>query len=146
MRLLIILLSLFFISNTNAQCRGFAKEYCKKLLGNYVATGESNTSELKPGEKHQFMATFYKGQHYRIAVCSDESLGNIQFTIRNAKRQLYFDNHGEAIKNFDFRVSTTQQLIISLIVPKSSTNSSENDTKEKEEISGCVSAITGFRL
>ena len=146
MRLLIILFSLFFISNTNAQCRGFAKEYCKKLLGNYVATGESNTSELKPGEKHQFMATFYKGQHYRIAVCSDESLGNIQFTIRNAKRQLYFDNHGEAIKNFDFRVSTTQQLIISLIVPKSSANSVENDAKEKEEISGCVSAITGFRL
>ena len=146
MRLLIILFSLFFISNTNAQCRGFAKEYCKKLLGNYVATGESNTSELKPGEKHQFMATFYKGQHYRIAVCSDESLGNIQFTIRNAKRQLYFDNHGEEIQNFDFRVSTTQQLIISLIVPKSSSNSSENDTKEKEEISGCVSAITGFRL
>ena len=33
-----------------------------------------------------------------------------------------------------------------MIVPKSSTNSSENDTKEKEEISGCVSAITGFRL
>ena len=146
MRLLIILFSLFFISNTNAQCRGFAKEYCKKLLGNYVTSGESNTSELKPGEKHQFMATFYKGQHYRIAVCSDESLGNIQFTIRNAKRQLYFDNHGEAIKNFDFRVSTTQQLIISLIVPKSPTNSSEDDTNEKEEISGCVSAITGFRL
>ena len=146
MRLLIILFSLFFISNTNAQCRGFAKEHCKKLLGNYVTSGESNTSELKPGEKHQFMATFYKGQHYRIAVCSDESLGNIQFTIRNAKRQLYFDNHGEAIKNFDFRVSTTQQLIISLIVPKLSTNSSEDDTKEKEEISGCVSAITGFRL
>ena len=146
MRLLIILFSLFFISNTNAQCRGFAKEYCKKLLGNYVATGESNTSELKPGEKHQFMATFFKGQHYRIAVCSDESLSNIQFTIRNAKRQLYFDNHGEAIKNFDFRVSTTQQLIISLIVPKSPTNSSEDDTNEKEEISGCVSAITGFKL
>ena len=80
------------------------KNIVKRLLGNYVATGESNTSELKPGEKHQFMATFYKGQHYRIAVCSDESLGNIQFTIRNAKRQLYFDNHGEAIKNFDFRV------------------------------------------
>ena len=41
MRLLIIFISLFFISNTNAQCRGFAKEYCKKILGNYVATGES---------------------------------------------------------------------------------------------------------
>ena len=89
---------------------------------------------------------FYKGQHYRIAVCADESLGNIQFTIRNAKRQLYFDNHGEEIKNFDFRVSTTQQLIISLIIPKSFANSNEGEAEEKEEISGCVSAITGFRL
>ena len=37
------------------------------------------------------MATFYKGQHYRIAICSDESLGKMQFTIRNAKRVLVLD-------------------------------------------------------
>ncbi len=146
MKYLLILLSTLFFSNTNAQCRSFAKENCKQLLGNYIATGETNTSELKPGEKHQFMATFYKGQHYRVAICSDEALGNIQFTIRNAKRQLYFDNHGETITNFDFRVATTQQLIISLIAPEISIEEDENNQNKKEEISGCVSAITGFRL
>ena len=86
MRYLLIVFACMFIFQANGQCRGFCKTNCKESLGGYVSTGETNTSELKPGEKHQFMATFYKGQHYRIAICSDESLGNMQFTIRNAKK------------------------------------------------------------
>ena len=74
------------------------------------------------------------------------SKNNISFILHEPQLSENIGACARAIKNFDFRVSTTQQLIISLIVPKSSTNSSENDTKEKEEISGCVSAITGFRL
>lgn len=146
MRYLLIVAACMFIFQANGQCRGFAKTNCKESLGGYVSTGETNTSELKPGEKHQFMATFYKGQHYRIAICSDESLGNMQFTIRNAKRQLYFDNHGEKISSFDFKVASTQQLIISLIAPENNAATEENTEESKEEISGCVSAITGFRL
>ena len=92
------------------------------------------------------MATFYKGQHYRIAICSDESLGNMHFTIRNAKRQICCDNHGEEISSFDFKVASTQQLIISLIAPENNSTTEENADESKEEISGCVSAITGFRL
>lgn len=146
MRYLLIVAACMFIFQANGQCRGFAKANCKEALGGYVSTGETNTSELKPGEKHQFMATFYKGQHYRIAICSDESLGNMHFTIRNAKRQLYFDNHGEEISSFDFKVASTQQLIISLIAPENNSTTEENADESKEEISGCVSAITGFRL
>ena len=130
----------------SAQCRGFAKENCKSQLENYIPTGETANAELSPGDRYQFISTFYKGQSYRIVTCADETLGNIQFTIRNAKRQLYFDNHGEEISSFDFKVASTQQLIISLIAPENNSATEENNEESKEEISGCVSAITGFRL
>ena len=41
------------------------------------------------------------------------------------------------------KVSTTQQLIISLIVPES--NLSE-ELNEPEQVYGCVSAVVGFRF
>jgi len=135
--LLIPLLALSF--SLSAQCRKFAKENCKESLQNYIPSGQSNTAELKPGERYQFMVTFYKGQHYRVVTCSDPKLGNLQFTIRNAKRQLYYDNEGNENRTFDFKVASTQQLVISLLIPKSAEANSD-------ELMGCVSAIVGFRL
>ena len=96
-----------------------------------------------PGKKQQCITTFYKNQDYRISICSDSTLGNIHMTIRNSKRQLLYDNHSNGNNSFDFKVSTTQQLIISLIVPES--NLSE-ELNEPEQVYGCVSAVVGFRF
>lgn len=134
----------------SAQCRGFAKENCKSQLENYIPTGETANAELSPGDRYQFISTFYKGQSYRVVTCADETLGNIQFTIRNAKRQLYYDNHGDENRVFDFRVAATQQLIVSIVIPESKeekTEAKEESKKNKESIvEGCVSAMIGFRL
>ena len=50
---------------------------------------------------------------------------HIQFTIRNAKRQLYYDNHGDENRVFDFRVAATQQLIVSIVIPESKKEETE---------------------
>jgi hypothetical protein len=133
---------LIFSFTLSAQCRGFSKENCKELLGSYVPTGENNNVKLSPGDRYQFISTFYEGQSYRIATCADTSLGNIQFTIRNSKRHLYYDNHGNDNRSFDFQVAATQQLVVSVIIPE---NINE-EANSKKDIEGCVSALIGFKL
>ena len=64
-------------------------------------------------------------------------------TIRHSKRQLLYDNHSNGNNSFDFKVSATQQLIISLIVPEKNLTDDLNDS---EEVFGCVSAVVGFRF
>ena len=122
----------------SAQCRGFSKNNCKGMLGNYIPTGETNNVKLSPGDRYQFISTFYEGQNYRIVTCADTSLGDIQFTIRNSKRHLYYDNHGNENRSFDFKVASTQQLVLSVIIPEKSS--------ENKDIEGCVSALIGFKL
>jgi len=142
MKYLFGLAILVFSFNINAQCRSFNKENCKDLLGKYVPTGENNSVKLSPGDRYQFISTFYEGQSYRIATCADTSLGNIQFTIRNSKRHLYYDNNGNDIRSFDFKVAATQQLIVSVIIPEKLNQISSS----KKDDEGCVSALIGFKL
>jgi hypothetical protein len=142
MKYVLSLTLLIFTLTLSAQCRGFSKDNCLDLLGKYVPTGENNNVKLSPGDRYQFISTFYEGQSYRVVTCSDTLLGDIQFTIRNSKRHLYYDNHGGENRTFDFKVAATQQLIVSVIIPE---KSSENtDSKKNDE--GCVSALIGFKL
>ena len=142
MKYLLSLSLLFFSFNFSAQCKGIAKE-CKKNLGDgYMPTGQSSNTELVPGKKYQFVATFYSGQNYRIFACSDSSLGDLQLTIRNTQRQLFYDNHGDGSTLFDFKVSSTQQLIITLRAPE---NKAINEDLNNDETKGCVAALVGYR-
>jgi|TARA_B100000902_G_C26923896_1_gene723045 hypothetical protein len=142
MKYLLSLSLLFFSFNFSAQCKGIAKE-CKKNLGDgYMPTGQSSNTELVPGKKYQFVATFYSGQNYRIFACSDSSLGDLQLTIRNTRRQLFYDNHGDGSTLFDFKVSSTQQLIITLRAPE---NKAINEDLNSDETIGCVAALVGYR-
>ena len=142
MKYLLSLSLLFFSFNFSAQCKGIAKE-CKKNLGDgFMPTGQSSNTELVPGKKYQFVATFYSGQNYRIFACSDSSLGDLQLTIRNTRRQLFYDNHGDGSTLFDFKVSSTQQLIITLRAPE---NKAINEDLNNDETKGCVAALVGYR-
>ena len=107
-----------------------------------MPTGQSSNTELVPGKKYQFVATFYSGQNYRIFACSDSSLGDLQLTIRNTRRQLFYDKHGDGSTLFDFEVSSTQQLIITLRAPESK---AINEDLNNDETQGCVAALVGYR-
>ena len=127
----------------NAQCKSLSKQCTKDIGEGYLSSGQDISFVMLPRKKLQCITTFYEKQDYRISICSDSTLGNIHMTIRNSKRQLLYDNHSNGNNSFDFHVSTTQQLIISLIVPES--NFSE-ELNEPEQVYGCVSAVVGFRF
>ena len=143
MRYIFFLSFAIFCLNFSAQCKSFSKQ-CNKTIGEgYMHTGQVSGSELSPGEKHQFLATFYENQDYRISTCSDSTMGNLHLTVRNTRRQLLYDNHSDGSVFFDFKVSATQQLIISLIASENNLNDTIN---EPVELKGCVSAVVGFRF
>ena len=103
-----------------------------------MPTGQSANKELLPGERYQYITTFYSGQSYRVSACSDSILGDLQLTIRNTKRQLFYDNNGNESKTFDFKVGTTQQLIITLKAPE--------NNNSLEDVKGCVATLIGVKL
>ena len=121
-----------------AQCKGFAKSCKKELSKSFMPTGQSANKEIAPGEKYQYITTFYDGQSYRVNACSDSILGDLQLTIRNTRRQLFYDNNGNGSKTFDFKVGSTQQLIITLKAPENNNSS--------EDVKGCVAALIGIKL
>lgn len=121
-----------------AQCKGFAKSCKKELIKTFMPTGQSANKELLPGERYQYITTFYSGQSYRVNACSDSILGNLQLTIRNTRRQLFYDNNGSESKTFDFKVGTTQQLIITLKAPE--------NNNSLEDVKGCVATLIGVKL
>ncbi len=122
-----------------AQCNGYSKQTCLPKLNNYIHTGQLNSTKISPGEKVEFMMTFYQGQEYRIIVCAEETLENIVFKVRDTKRRLIYESSGESGLSFNFKVASTQQLIITLIVP-------ETIDKEKNDTKGCISTIVGFKF
>ncbi len=129
-----------FLSNINySQCRGYSKNECLPKLDKYIHTGQLNANKLAQGEKSEFMLTFYAGQEYKIIVCAEDVFDNIVFKIRDVKRRLIYDNLGDGSLSFNFKVASTQQLIISLKVP-------ESDSEDSKKIEGCVSAIIGFKF
>jgi hypothetical protein len=128
------------ISNINySQCRGYSKNECIPKLDKYIHTGQLNAVKLSPGEKSEIMLTFYAGQEYKIIVCAEEVFDNIIFKIRDSKRRLIYDNLGDGSLSFNFKVASTQQLIISFKVP-------ESESEGADEVEGCVSAIIGFKF
>lgn len=134
---------LIFSLTFNAQCKSLSKQCAKNIGEGYLLSGQDISFVLSPGKKQQCITTFYENQDYRISICSDSTLGNIHMTIRNSKRQLLYDNHSNGNNSFDFKVSATQQLIISLIAPE---NNLTDELNQPVDVFGCVSAIVGFRF
>lgn len=127
--------SIPFVSN--AQCKGFTKKKCIPELGEYVFNGQLNTAVLTRGEEAELMLSFYSGQKYRMYVCSEEQLGDVEYEIMDIDRNIIYKSKDKENKLFDFKVPSTQQLILHVIVPG-------EGTKHSLEFQGCVSILVGF--
>jgi len=135
--------ALILISSASyGQCRSYAKNGCKPQLEPFVHDGIYNATELSEGESAELYKTFYSNQEYRIAICG-EGLSNIRFTIMDADRnELFTNNDGKGSKKYetvwDFKLESSQQLIISIEVPTDDMNLSDTMTR------GCVAVLIGF--
>jgi len=136
---LILLISLFAISSGFSQCKGFTKKECVPQIKPFTYNGQLNMAVLNPGDVAELVVTFYKGQDYRLFVCSQENLGKIEFKLLDSERNTLFYNKDHDFVNYwDFHSNATQQLIVQVRVPQ-----------VEEEVavaaSGCVSILIGFK-
>ena len=123
----------------NAQCKGFAKKLCKIELTGYIHDGNYDAAILTEGEEAELYKTFFAGQNYRIAVCSGETLPQIEFQIIDSYKNVLFDNKANNMAGtWDFSPEASQQLKILVRVPVDAENADYPD-------SGCVAIMFGFR-
>ena len=135
--ILTVLTTIPFI--TNAQCKSFAKKVCKVELAPYIHDGNYNAAILTEGEDAELYKTFYAGQNYRIYICSTETLPDIEFQVLDVNRNVIYDNRKKDYsKIWDFKLESSQQLIISLRVKNS-------ESESEELVSGCVAIMFGIK-
>lgn len=138
----LLLFTLFFMpamNEVNAQCKSYAKRQCRPVLSPYVHDGKVNNAVLVPGDKAELLLTFYSGINYRMMVCAMPVLGEVSYKILDSDRNVIFESKKNPDKKyFDFKVGSTQQLIVEIIIP---------EAKSKQDIvpEGCVAVLIGTK-
>lgn len=136
--LLLIILLISITGFTYGQsCRTYAKKECRPAMAPYIHNGQLNTAILFPGDKADILLTFYSGQKYRILVCAQAQLKGFSFRILDIDRNEIFNSKAKNANMFDFKVASTQQLIVEVTVP-------ESKAANGIESQGCVSIMVGF--
>ena len=123
---------------SNAQCKSFSKNVCKKELTPYVHDGIYNATVLSEGETVELFKTFYSGQEYRLAVCGDKDLPPVEFQVLDQDKNVLYDNKDDNYAHtWDFTLESSQMLVISIQVQTS-------DKLSDKIAEGCVSVLVGF--
>jgi hypothetical protein len=128
--------------NTHAQCKAFAKKVCLPELGNYTHDGNYHAAILVEGEEAELYKTFYSDMEYRVAICGEESLPDIEFIVLDASKNVLFSNKdkdGKFTRTYDFKLQASQQLKLIVKVP------TVNQAGESP-LSGCVAIMFGFKV
>lgn len=136
---LFVIIAAFTATESNAQCKGFAKKICKLELIPYIHDGNYHAAILTEGEEAELYKTFYSGQEYRIAICGTDALPDIEFQVIDSYKNVLYDNRVDNMSRvWDFKLESSQQLKIAVKVPVSG---EENEYPS----SGCVAIMFGFK-
>ncbi|MCK5171270.1 MAG: hypothetical protein KAQ75_15440, partial [Bacteroidales bacterium] len=78
-------------------------------------------------------------QNYRIYICGSDALPDIEFQVLDISRNVLYDNRkSDYSRIWDFKLESSQQLIISLRV-------TSGDEVSDELVSGCVAIMFGIK-
>jgi hypothetical protein len=136
---IIALLILGVSFNAGAQCKAFAKKVCLPELGSYTHDGNYHAAILVEGEEAELYKTFYSDMDYRVAICGEDKIPNVEFRVLDAnKNVLYSNKDHDYAKTWDFKLQASQQL--KLVVKVTSFNK-----PGETPASGCVAIMFGFK-
>ena len=126
-------------NSLNAQCRTFVKNNCREAMGEYIPSENFNAAKLQPGDEAEVEMTFYGGEDYRLLVCSQELLGEVEFQLLDLEGNVLFNNvDKEMASHFDFKVGGTQNLMVRIKV-------SDNNSAALAP-QGCVAIMLGSKV
>ena len=145
MRILITISILAFLIvattfSVDGQCKAFAKKVCIPELGVYTHDGNYHAAILVEGEEAELYKTFYSDMEYRVSVCGEDKLPEVEFRVLDAnKNVLYSNKDANFAKTWDFKLQSSQQL--KLVVKVNSFNK-----PGETPASGCVAIMFGFKI
>jgi vacuolar-type H+-ATPase subunit F/Vma7 len=135
------LVTVFSLPNAHAQCKSFVKNGCLPQLAPYIHDGNYQAVIMSESEEAEVFKTVFAGQQYRLLVCTDDVLPDIEFVISDIRRNILFDNRKNGnVKIWDFKPEASQQIKITVRIPKSS----KENAATKELIYGCVGVLFGL--
>ena len=110
------------------------------MLEGYIQNDNFNSAVLIPGDEAELLLTFYAGKEYRLLVCGHPVLGELEYEVLDTDEEtIYSSGKSDNADNiFDFKVATTQQLIVRIRVPEGG-----NPSALVHE--GCVSIMVGSK-
>jgi hypothetical protein len=124
----------------DGQCKAFAKKVCIPELGAYTHDGNYHAAILVEGEEAELYKTFYSDMEYRVSVCGEDKLPEVEFRVLDAnKNVLYSNKDANFAKTWDFKLQSSQQL---KLVVKVNTLNKPGETPA----SGCVAIMFGFKI
>ncbi len=130
---------LFAAHNVGAQCRTFVKNNCGDGMTGYITSENFSAARLMAGDEAELKMTFTKGEEYRLFMCYQPILEQVEFQILDAQRTVLFDNRKhDMVDHFDFQVPGTQELIIAVKAAES-----KNKTLNPQ---GCVAILVGKKI
>jgi len=124
--------------NAVAQCKSFVKTNCLPQLTPYLHDGNYQAVIMGEGEEAEVYKTIFAGQPYRLIVCADDLLPNVEFVVSDIRRNILFDNRKSGnVKIWDFKPEASQQIKVTIRIPKSQKQGASN----RELIYGCVGVL-----
>ena len=135
-----LLMMVFSSQDVVAQCKAFVKTGCLPQIAQYIHDGSYQAVIMSEGEEAEVFKTVFAGQQYRLFVCNDDVMPNIEFVVSDIRRNILFDNRKNGnVKVWDFKPEASQQIKITVRIPKFS-----KDDMTKEMVFGCVGVLFGF--
>ena len=133
----VLSLMIFSSSVVNAQCRVFVRNTCVPELRPYIHDGSYQAVMMGEGEEAEVYKTIFAGQQYRLFVCVDNTLPNVEFVVSDTRRNILFDNRRNNNVNFwNFKPESSQQIKVTIRVPRSQ--------RQGEMAHGCVGVLFGL--
>ena len=126
------------LSDANAQCRIFVRT-CVTELHPYIHDGSYQAVIMTQGEEAEVYKTVFAGQQYRLYICADHTLPNVEFIVSDFRRNILFDNrknNNTTVWNFKF--DSSQQIKVTIRIPKSSQGDATG------HVFGCVGVLFGL--
>lgn len=122
---------------SSAQCKNFVKKKCAPQLEDYIPSDKYNSLRMVEGEEAEMYLVFVANHDYRIVICSQDILGDIEFEIMTDQGQVIFSSaDSEGVKSFDFSTASTEKLHVVIRVP-------ENESASGMMHEGCVTVMIG---
>jgi hypothetical protein len=121
----------------SAQCKNFVKKNCLPALEGYNPSDKYNSLRMVQGEEAEMNLVFVANHKYRVVICTQEILGDVEYEIMTESGQVIFSSTGNPGETtFDFSTTSSQKLQVLIRVPDL-----EGGTGLVHE--GCVTVMIG---